>query len=234
MIGKKILVIDDEQRIRDLLSAYLSTDGFVVRTVANGKIGILARDEWNPDLILLDIMMPEVDGYAFMLDTRAKSDVPIILLTAKIEEQDKIVGLEYGADDYITKPFSLRELTARIRTVLRRSDRSKPEASKIIHGGVVVDREAYLVTVDGIEVGLTRTEFDLLTALMVEPGRAYSRLQLLDFVQGVAFEGIERNIDGHIKNLRSKIEPDPHNPTYIQTVYGVGYRFNPNMEQGEE
>lgn len=233
MIGKKILVIDDEQRIRDLLSAYLTTEGFVVRTAANGKLGIAARDEWNPDLVLLDIMMPEVDGYAFMNDTRVKNDVPIILLTAKIEEQDKIIGLEFGADDYITKPFSLRELTARIRTVLRRSDRSKPEAAKIIHGDVILDREAYLVTVRGVEVSLTRTEFDLLTALMVEPGRTFSRLQLLDFVQGVAFEGIERNIDGHIKNLRSKIEPDPHNPSYIQTVYGVGYRFNPTLEQPE-
>lgn len=234
MIGKKILVIDDEQRIRDLIKAYLTTEGFEARVSPNGLDGAQAQAEWDPDLILLDIMMPEMDGYSFIRQLRARSDVPVILLTAKLEEQDKVIGLELGADDYITKPFSLRELTARIRTVLRRSDRVNPEGAKLTYGDVAIDREAYMVTVKGDEINLTRTEFDLLTALITQPGKTFSRLQLLDFIQGVAFEGIERNIDGHIKNLRSKLEPDPHNPRYIQTVYGVGYRFSPEKGSAEE
>ena len=227
MNEKKILVIDDEQRIRDLISAYLTSEGFSVRTAPNGLAGGVARAEWDPDLILLDIMMPEMDGIEFMRATRQISDVPIIFLTAKLEEHDKVAGLETGADDYITKPFSLRELTARVRTVLRRVDKGKGDGETLTIGEVSIDREAYRVTVGGDEIGLTRMEFDLLAVLMSKPGRTFTRFQLLDSVQGVSFEGIERNIDGHIKNLRAKIETDPRNPVYVQTIYSVGYRFNP-------
>ncbi len=224
---KCILVVDDEERIRTLLEAYLTQEGFRVVTAANGKDALSVATREHPDLIILDIMMPEMDGHEFIRIYSKDHQEPIILLTARLEESDKIVGLELGADDYITKPFSLRELTARVRTVLRRMGKSQPPSNILEAGEVVMDRDAYLVTVAGQPVSLTRSEFDLLAALVSSAGRTLSRLQLLDFVQGVAFEGIERSIDVHIKNLRAKIEADPHNPIYIETIYGVGYRFNP-------
>ena len=225
-MSKCILVVDDEERIRSLLEAYLSQEGFRVVTAANGRQALSVATRERPDLVLLDIMMPEMDGYEFIRLYSKEHNEPIILLTARLEENDKIVGLELGADDYITKPFSLRELTARVRTVLRRLGKSLPASNLLEAGDIVMDRDAYIVTVRGQPVSLTRSEFDLLATLITSSGRTLGRLQLLDFVQGVAFEGIERSIDVHIKNLRAKIEPDPHNPTYIETVYGVGYRFN--------
>ncbi|RPH60298.1 MAG: DNA-binding response regulator [Chloroflexi bacterium] len=227
---KCILVVDDEERIRSLLQAYLTQEGFRVVTAANGKTALVLARRERPDLIILDIMMPEMDGYEFMRVFAKEQNTPIILVTARLEETDKVVGLELGADDYVTKPFSPRELTARVHTVLRRMGKSLPTSSTIQAGDVVMDRDAYLVTVRGKPVSLTRSEFDLLAALVSAPGRTLTRLNLLDYVQGVAFDGIERTIDGHIKNLRAKIEPDPHNPTYIETVYGVGYRFKASPE----
>jgi DNA-binding response OmpR family regulator len=229
-MSKCILVVDDEERIRSLLEAYLTREGFRVVTAANGREALSVAARERPDLILLDIMMPEMDGYEFIRLYTKDHHEPIILLTARLEESDKIVGLELGADDYITKPFSLRELTARIRTVLRRVGKSLPVTNLLESGDIVMDRDAYIVTVRSQPVSLTRSEFDLLAALVSASGRTLSRLQLLDFVQGVAFEGIERSIDVHIKNLRAKIEPDPHNPFYIETIYGVGYRFNPTRK----
>jgi len=230
---KCILVVDDEERIRSLLQAYLTQEGFRVVTAANGLQALAVVDRDHPDLVLLDIMMPEMDGYEFIRHYSKEHNEPVILLTARLEESDKIVGLELGADDYITKPFSLRELTARIRTVLRRMGKSLPAANLLSAGDIVLDRDAYLITVHGNPVALTRSEFDLLAALINAHGRTLTRMQLLDFVQGVAFEGIERSIDGHIKNLRAKIEPDPRNPVYVETVYGVGYRFNMNRKVSE-
>lgn len=229
-MSKTILVVDDEERIRGLLQAYLTQEGFRVVTAENGKQALVAVGQERPDLIVLDIMMPEMDGYDFIRLYSKKYSEPVILLTARLTENDKIVGLELGADDYITKPFSLRELTARIRTVLRRAGKNLPVSNLLEAGDIVMDRDAYLVTVCGAPVSLTRSEFDLLAALVTASGRTLTRLQLLDFVQGVAFEGIERSIDGHIKNLRAKIEPDTRNPIYIETVYGVGYRFNPHRK----
>jgi len=223
---KCILVVDDEERIRTLLQAYLTQEGFRVVTAANGKEALLVVQREKPELTILDIMMPEMDGYEFMRLYCKEHNEPVILLTARLEENDKIVGLELGADDYMTKPFSLRELTARIRTVLRRVGKSLPPSNLLEAGDIVLDRDAYLVTVAGQPVSLTRSEFDLLAALASSPGRTLTRMQLLDFVQGVAFDGIERTIDGHIKNLRAKIEADSRNPIYIETVYGVGYRLN--------
>jgi DNA-binding response OmpR family regulator len=225
-MSKCILVVDDEERICSLLQAYLTQEGFRVVTAANGReaLEIVAREK--PDLTILDIMMPEMDGYEFLRLYSREHVEPVILLTARLDENDKIVGLELGADDYMTKPFSLRELTARIRTVLRRVGKSLPPSNLLSAGDIILDRDAYQVTVAGRPVSLTRSEFDLLAALVSSPGRTLSRMQLLDFVQGISFDGIERTIDGHIKNLRAKIEPDSRNPIYVETVYGVGYRLN--------
>jgi len=171
--------------------------------------------------------MPEMDGYEFMRLHRKERETPIILLTARVEDSDKVLGLELGADDYVTKPFSPRELTARVRAVLRRAGQAAPEADLLRAADIVLDRAAHLVKVGERAVDLTPSEFDLLAALMFTPGRAYSRMDLLDRLQGAAYEGYERTIDVHIKNLRAKIEPDPSAPRYIETVYGVGYRFAP-------
>jgi DNA-binding response OmpR family regulator len=224
-MSKTILVVDDEPRLVSLVEAYLSQEGFDVVTASDGRAALaLARRE-KPDLIILDVMMPEMDGYEFMRQHRKQQETPIILLTAKVEDDDKIVGLELGADDYITKPFRPRELMARVRAVLRRSGKSR-SAARVLHvADIELDRDAHMVQVGEQYIDLTPSEFDLLAALMSVPGRAYSRLELLDLVQGLAFEGYERTIDVHIKNLRSKIEQDPRNPRYIETIYGVGYRF---------
>ena len=224
-MAKTILVVDDEERLVSLVKAYLEQGGFRVVTAKDGRKALFIARQERPDLILLDVMMPEMDGHEFMRLHRQERNTPIILLTARIEEDDKIIGLELGADDYITKPFSPRELLARVRAVLRRLGQDSPAGQVLRAGNVTLDQERYLVEVSGTRVDLTRSEFDLLATLMSSPGRVYSRLDLLDRLQGTAFEGYERTVDVHVKNLRSKIEPNPRKPEYIQTVYGVGYRF---------
>jgi two-component system alkaline phosphatase synthesis response regulator PhoP len=179
----------------------------------------------KPDLILLDIMMPEMDGFEFIRTFRKESETPVILLTAKLEESDKVIGLELGADDYLTKPFGMRELVARIHTVLRRAGRL-PQTSPVLRAAdIVLDRQSHSVSVGDRPVRLTPSEFDLLAVLMASPGRVYSRLELLQELEGSSFEGVARTIDQHVRNLRSKIEPQPGNPRYVETVFGVGYRF---------
>jgi two-component system alkaline phosphatase synthesis response regulator PhoP len=222
---KKILVVDDEERLRVLVKSYLSQEGFEVITAGDGQEALYMARHEKPDLIILDLMMPVMDGYAFMRANARERDTPIILLTAKVDESDKVVGLELGADDYVTKPFSLRELTARVRAVLRRTGQVAPEPEVLRAAGITLDRGARLVTVEGKKVDLTPSEFDLLAALMAAPGRAFTRAELLDRVQGMAYDGYERTIDVHVRNLRAKIEPDSRNPRYIETVFGVGYRF---------
>lgn len=224
-MSKTILVADDEERLLSLVRAYLDQEGFQVITARDGREALFAARQAKPDLIILDLMMPEMDGYEFMRLHRQEQNTPIILLTARVEESDRVLGLELGADDYMTKPFSPRELVARVRAVLRRSGQEAPRADVLQAGDLRLDREAHLVTLRGAPVDLTPSEFDLLSALMATPGRAFSRLELLDRVQGTAYEGYERTIDVHVKNLRAKIEEDAHNPRYIETVYGVGYRF---------
>jgi two-component system, OmpR family, alkaline phosphatase synthesis response regulator PhoP len=219
------MVVDDEPRLVSVVEAYLEQEGFEVATASNGQEALFAARESKPDLIILDVMMPEMDGYEFLRLHRKEAETPIILLTAKVEEDDKVIGLELGADDYVTKPFRPRELVARVRAVLRRAGQTRPEASVIRASNIALDRERHTVEVGEQYVDLTPSEFDLLAALMTVPGRAYSRLELLDRIQGVAYEGYERTIDVHIRNLRSKVEPKPREPYYIQTVYGVGYRF---------
>lgn len=222
---KTVMVVDDEERLVSLIRDYLSQEGFRVVTAPNGREALFLARQEKPDLIVLDIMMPEMDGLEFMTLHRKERNTPIILLTAKVDPDDKVVGLELGADDYITKPFRPRELLARMRSVLRRSGATEPAAEVLRCADITLDREFHLVKVGDRSVDLTPSEFDLLAALMSAPGRAFSRLDLLDRIQGTTFEGYERTIDVHIKNLRAKIEPEPRSPRYIETVYGVGYRF---------
>lgn len=224
-MAKKIMVVDDEPRLVSLLEAYLGQEGFAVVSARDGRQALhLARQE-RPDLIVLDLMMPEMDGYEFLRLHRKEQETPIIMLTAKVDEQDKVLGLEMGADDYVTKPFRPRELVARVRAVLRRVGETRPAAKVLRAADITLDRERHTVEVGDHHVDLTPSEFDLLATLMSVPGRAYTRLELLDRIQGVAFEGYERTIDVHVKNLRGKIEPEPKDPRYIETVYGIGYRF---------
>jgi len=226
-MSKHILVVDDKRELRNLLKSYLEAEGFQVNVAPDGKQAIFAAREGKPDLIVLDLMMPEMGGYEFMRAyDKEGGDAPIIILTAKVEENDKVLGLELGADDYVTKPFSMRELTARVRAVLRRAEKQHDERDILRVGDVTLDRSGRFVTVAGIGVDLTPSEFDLLATLMDAPGRAFSRMELLDRLQGTSFEGYERTIDVHIRNLRSKIEANPTNPQYVETVYGVGYRFS--------
>jgi len=222
---KKILVVDDKPELRTLLKSYLTQEGFEVIGAGNGQEALFVARHEKPDLIILDLMMPDMGGYDFMRVYSHEADTPIIILTAKIEENDKVLGLELGADDYMTKPFSPRELTARVRSVLRRMEKQSTGHMIIRVADIVLDRSSRMTTVSGQSVDLTPSEFDLLETLMATPGRVFSRLELLDRLQGVAYEGYERTIDVHIRNLRTKIERDPSNPRYIETVYGAGYRF---------
>ncbi|MCA9986371.1 MAG: response regulator transcription factor [Anaerolineales bacterium] len=223
---KTILVVDDEERLVSVVKAYLQQSGYRVVTANNGRQALFVAREEKPDLIILDLMMPEMDGQEFMRLHRKERETPIIILTAKVEEDDRVIGLELGADDYVTKPFSPRELVARVRAVLRRMGQREPDTELLRVGDITLDQSSYLVRVKGERVDLTRSEFDLLATLMTSPGRAFSRMDLLDRLQGVAYDGYERTIDVHIKNLRAKLEDNPRKPTYIETVYGIGYRFS--------
>ncbi len=222
---KTVMVVDDEKRLVSLVESYLAQEGFRVITAFNGREALNNARREEPDLIILDIMMPEMDGYEFLEAYRKDHRTPIILLTARVEEEDHVIGLDLGADDYVTKPFRPRELMARVRAVLRRAGELEPAAKVLSVSDITLDRESRSVKVDQHYVDLTPSEFDLLAALMSAPGRVFSRLDLLDIIQGVRYEGYQRTIDLHIKNLRAKIEPEPRAPRYIETVYGVGYRF---------
>jgi len=230
-VSQTILVVDDEPEIVRLVRSYLEKDGYRVVTAHNGEEALYAARHEKPDLVILDILMPRMDGLEFTRRIRREQDVPIIMLTARAEETDRIVGLEMGADDYVTKPFSPREVVARTRAVLRRAqpsgERKPPPVLRV--GPITMDRATHTVTVDGQPVDLTPTEFDVLQTLMSAPGRVYSRAEILEAVQGVAFEAYERTVDAHIKNLRKKIEPEAANPHYVLTVRGVGYRLNPEL-----
>jgi DNA-binding response OmpR family regulator len=226
-MSKTILVVDDMESLRMMVKAYLTQEGFRVVTAANGREALFVARQERPDLIILDLMMPELGGYDFINAYAREGDAPIIILTAKVEESDKVLGLELGADDYLTKPFSMRELVARIRAVLRRADKNAAGAPSAIlrAGDLALDRSSRTVTVGATPVDLTPSEFDLLATFLSAPGRVFSRLELLDKLEGDAYEGYERTIDVHIRNLRTKIEPDPRNPRYVVTVYGIGYRL---------
>ncbi len=224
---KTILIVDDELKIVEICRDYLTASGFKVVSVDTGPLGLAAARRDRPDLIVLDLMLPGMDGLdvcrCLRQDARLK-DIPIIMLTARVEETDKLVGLELGADDYITKPFSPRELVARVRAVLRRAGGEPSGAELIRVADLTLDRARYKVTLPGREVTLTPTEFEILATLAGQPGRIFSRAQLLTATRGVAFESYERAIDSHVRNLRRKIEPEDA-PRYIITVHGVGYKF---------
>jgi DNA-binding response OmpR family regulator len=225
---KTVLIVDDKASVRKLVQEYLAEEGFCVLAVTNGREALFAARRDKPDLILLDLMMPDMGGHEFLRLYKRESDTPIIVLTARVEEADKVLGLELGADDYVTKPFSMRELVARIRAVLRRVEKAAPAAEVLRAADITLDRGSRRVTVGDQPINLTPTEFELLSLLMAAPGRVFSRAQLLTELQGVAFDGIERSVDVHIRNLRVKIEPDPGHPRYVETVFGVGYRFCPS------
>ncbi len=222
---KTILVVDDEPEIVRLARDYLEHAGFTVLTAGDGSTALTLARTRRPDLVVLDLGLPGLDGLDVTRSLRRDSSVPIIMLTARAEESDKLVGLELGADDYITKPFSPKELVARVRAVLRRAEGLKESGELIRVGDVELDLPRMFVTVADRRVELTPTEFQLLATLARQPGRIFTRSQLLDAVHGVAFESYERAIDAHVKNIRRKIEPDPRAPRYLLTVFGVGYRF---------
>jgi DNA-binding response OmpR family regulator len=222
---KTVLVVDDEARIVDLARDYLEHAGFAVLTAADGRAGLSLARTRSPDLLVLDLGMPELDGLDVIRAIRRDSNLPIVVLSARDDELDKLLGLELGADDYVTKPFSPRELVARVKAVLRRMEPADVSSEMIRAGEVSLDLPRMRVEVEGRLVELTPTEFELLATLARRPGRIFTRSQLLDAVRGVTIESYERAIDSHIKNLRRKIEPDPRSPRFILTVYGVGYRF---------
>lgn len=221
-----VLVVDDERKIRDLVRSYLERDGYSVLVADSGQRALEAADRVHPDLVVLDLMLPDLSGEEVARSIRSQSQVPIIMLTAKASEDDRVTGLNLGADDYLVKPFSPRELVARIEAVLRRAAGGTPVAASTFDGGrLAIDRESREVMLDGARVDLTRSEFDLLYALSSRPGRVYSRFELISKVQGYDYEGYERTIDAHVKNLRRKLGDDPRHPTYVLTVTGVGYKL---------
>ncbi|MCL4078928.1 response regulator transcription factor [Coriobacteriia bacterium Es71-Z0120] len=223
---RTVLVVDDNEKIVEVLAAYLEASGYEVVTAHDGEAAIEAVRARRPDIALLDIMLPGIDGIELTRRFQRDYDLPVILVTAKTEEIDRLIGLEVGADDYVSKPFSPREVVARVKAVLRRVDRASESAAggMLVVGDLTIDTDRREVTVAGTKVDLTRTEFEILATMAAHPGRVYSRLQLLEAVSGDAFEGYERTIDAHVKNIRKKIGDDPKEPRYIRTVFGVGYK----------
>jgi DNA-binding response OmpR family regulator len=227
-VNERVLVVDDEPSVHEVVRAYLEREGFVVLSASDGREGLRMAEERRPALIVLDLMLPDLSGEDIVREVRRRSDVPILMLTARSGEDDRVFGLELGADDYLTKPFSPRELVARIKAVLRRApDNDAPLLSRIVldDGSLVVDTDRHEVTLAGELVELTASEFRLLVALARHPGRVYSRPQLVERLQGHDFPGYERTIDAHVKNVRRKLGDDPRDPRYVITVHGVGYKL---------
>ncbi len=222
-----VLIVEDERKLRELLRGYLERDGITVLSAGTGAEGLSLASTASPDLMVLDLGLPDIPGETVAREVRSSSRVPIIILTAKAEESDRIHGLELGADDYVTKPFSPRELVLRVRAVLRRNDSGPLDDRPVSLGGgmLTIDESRQEATVDGRKLDLTPTEWGILLALSANPGRVYSRLELINRVRGYEFEGYERSIDSHIKNLRRKIEREPHDPRIVLTVLGGGYRL---------
>ncbi len=221
----KILIIEDELELVKVLRSYLENAGFLVVSALRGDTGFTAWQNENPDLVLLDLNLPGMDGIEIAKFIRKTASTPIIMLTARVEDTDRIVGLELGADDYVTKPFSPREVVARVKAVLRRTQSIKETAKKLVIKDLEIDGDSFKVKQSGNTLDLTRTEFAILQVMAEHPGKVYSRLQLLEATQGVAYEGYERTIDAHIKNLRSKLGDKADQPKYIETSFGIGYNF---------
>jgi len=228
MEAKKILLVDDEEKILEVVQAYLDREGYLVYTAKNGKTALQYLDEEKLDLLVLDLMLPDLSGEDICLEVRKASNLPILMLTAKTKEEDKISGFALGADDYLTKPFSPRELVARVKALLRRSSPENIVLSEVLtfgEGDLEINSLTYEVKKQGREVGLTPNEFKILLTLARAPGRIFSRWELINLALGYDYEGYERTVDTHIKNLRQKIEDDSKSPAYILTVYGLGYKF---------
>jgi len=225
-----VLVVDDERKIRDLVRAYLERDGYAVLLADSGQMALQVAARVRPDLVVLDLMLPDLAGEEVARSLRAISEVPIVMLTAKVTEEDRVAGLRMGADDYLVKPFSPRELVARVEAVLRRARGAADTRLSLDRGRLVIDREAREVCRDGETLALTRSEFDLLHALATRPGRVWSRYELVTRVQGYDYEGYERTIDAHVKNLRRKLGEDPRHPRYVLTVPGVGYKLGVKLD----
>ncbi len=226
---KKILVVDDEPKIIQIANDYLTHAGYEVLQARDGQSALSIFRSQQPDLIILDLGLPSLDGLDVTRELRKTSTVPIIMLTARSDESDKLIGLELGADDYITKPFSPKELVARVRSVLRRMENLQPETQLLHVGDLTLDIPRMRTNLAGSEIELTATEFQFLAVLVKQPGRIFTRGQLLEAVHGVAIDSYERAIDAHIKNIRRKIEPNPREPRYILSVYGMGYKFNDKL-----
>ena len=226
--NKKIVVIDDEPSVLEVVRGYLERDGYLVYVAGNGRDGLALAERTDPGLVVLDLMLPDVSGEEICREIRSRSDVPILMLTAKASEDERVRGLALGADDYLTKPFSPRELVARVRAVLRRTQGVEAPLVEVLSfdgGELEIDTVQHDVRRHGQTVDLTPNEYRLLVTLARYPGRVYSRFELINHVQGYDFEGYERTIDAHVKNLRKKLEPDPKHPRYVETVFGVGYRL---------
>jgi len=230
LMPKKVFVVDDEPQIAKVLRVYLEKAGFQVITASDGPTALSTFQREKPDFMILDLNLPGMDGLEICKAVRHDSNIPILMLTARVEEADKLIGLELGADDYVVKPFSPREVVARVKTIFRRIA-TEPSKSKIIQvGQLMIDQEQHTINLAGQAIDLTPTEFEILVTLARQPKRVFSRLQIMEQAQGDAFEGYERTIDAHIKNIRNKLEPNPKRPIYIQTVFGLGYKF----EAGED
>lgn len=227
--AKKVLLVEDEVTIRDAVAAYLEREGYWVLGVGDGQSALTEFEKHSFDIIILDLMLPKLSGERVCRSIRDTSSVPIIMLTAKGEVEDRIIGLELGADDYLVKPFSPRELVARCHALLRRVGVDAKQSLEVLDfGALVIDISGHKVTLNGSEIELTASEFKLLTTLARHPGRVYTRMELVEKVLGYDFEGYERTIDSHVKNLRAKLGDDPRNPCWLFTVHGVGYRFESN------
>jgi DNA-binding response OmpR family regulator len=227
-MSQKILIADDEGHIRDTLRAYLESEGYAVVTASDGEQALYTFRHEQPDLVLLDVMMPVRNGWETARLIRRESSVPLLFLTARVDDIDQVLGLEIGADDYITKPFSPRVVVARVRAALRRSGAAIAEPAVYRVGELALEMETHRVLLRGVAIDATPSEFNLLRTLIARPGRVYTRMELLEGIQGEAYAAYERTVDVHVKNLRNKIEDDPREPRYIETVYGVGYRMRPD------
>ena len=227
-LSKKILVVDDEPQIVKVLKAYLEKAGYQVVTALDGKAALVVFDRERPDFMILDLNLPGMDGFEICREIRRDSNIPILMLTARVEEADKLNGLELGADDYVVKPFSPREVVARVKTIFRRTSAESDNGEIIQVGDLMIDLAKHTVKVAQKSIDFTPTEFEILVVLAKQPKRVFSRLQIMEQAQGDAYEGYERTIDAHIKNIRIKMEPNPKNPHYIQTVFGLGYKLDPD------
>ncbi len=231
MVNNTVLIVDDDKKITDLLKAYFTKENFTVLTAYDGQDALISVKAHKPDIVILDLMLPVLDGFEVLKRMRKDTNIPVIMLTARDEETDKLIGLEIGADDYIAKPFSPKEVVARVKAVLRRVQPVQDVSREIKLGEITVDLKKYEVKKKGRSIELTPIEFKIFELLCQNPGQVYSRLQIIEKVQGYEFDGYDRTVDAHIKNIRKKIEENPQKPEYLLTVFGVGYKLvSPDTE----